>query len=242
MSLSDSISDSEDIIDETICSISISGINVGISFYFHTDERVEICEISLADSLELFLSNLFTKRMPTKILLNAKISEDIPNTINEAAKDITYEKPPQILFQKPILYDYKKALERIIETFCPLSASSQLDDSQTTNRAFLLPSIIDTEAKEMIRSLDCLLNYIVTFQSHDLMEGDAPSCHIRAFTLLQLDNYMMIDRYSLHSLDIYSMVTHPSLIKGMGREKQGFTMFNLLDRTKTSIGRQVLKQ
>ena len=90
--------------------------------------------------------------------------------------------------------DYKKALERIIETFCPLSASSQLDDSQTANRAFLLPSIIDTEAKEMIRSLGCLLNYIVTFQSHDLMEGDAPSCHIRAFALLQLDNYMMIDR------------------------------------------------
>ena len=50
--------------------------------------------------------------MPKKILLkwiwckcltgSAKVSEDIPNTINESCKDITYENPPQIIFQKPI--------------------------------------------------------------------------------------------------------------------------------------------
>ena len=104
----------------------------------------------------------------------------------------------------------------------------------------------------MVRALGCLLNYVGTLQSQELLEGDSFHIRIHAFRILQLENYMYIDRvgsvafarpqHSLHSLDIYSMVSHPSLIKGMGREKQGFTMFNLLDRTKTALGRQLLKQ
>lgn len=105
----------------------------------------------------------------------------------------------------------------------------------------------------MIRSLGCLLNYVSSLQSHELLDGDSFQLRIHSFHILQLENYLYIDRvdtrlslsqsqHSLHSLDIYSMVPHPSLIKGMGREKQGFTMFNLLDRTKTALGRQLLKQ
>ena len=38
------------------------------------------------------------------------------------------------------------------------------------------------------------------------------------------------------------MVNHPSLVKGMGREKQGFTLCNLIDRTHSPLGRRLLKQ
>ena len=31
--------------------------SVGIAYYFHNNETVEICELPIADNLELFLSN-----------------------------------------------------------------------------------------------------------------------------------------------------------------------------------------
>ena len=172
--------------------------------------------------------------MPKKILLksiwwtiltdSAKVSEDIPNTINESCKDITYENPPQIIFQKPIfctwlflstnLDDYKKSLERITEVI----ASDSPDTSSTTSPipssdcppSLFLSSSIDIDAKEMIRALGCLLNYVSTLQSHELLEGDSFQLRIHAFHILQLDNYMYIDRVGIVSFALVAALPSQS--------------------------------
>ena len=175
---------------------------------------------------------VFTKRMPKKILLksiwlkiltdSAKVSEDIPNTINESCKDITYENPPQIIFQKPIfctclflstnLDDYKKSLERITEVIAsdsPETSSSPIPSSDCPPSLFLSSSI-DIDAKEMIRALGCLLNYVSTLQSHELLEGDSFQIRINAFHILQLDNYMFIDRVGIVSFALVAALPSQS--------------------------------
>ena len=214
--------------------------------------------------------------MPKKILLksiwwkilmdSAKVSEDIPNTINESCKDITYENPPQIIFQKPIFC-----------TCISLYQPRRLQESLRTHHWGHLIQVIRDILIFIPHPLFWLPSIHISVQLHrHRRQGNDPrsglSAQLRQQSAIartsgrrllsnpnpriphppirQLHVHRSCRRsppplssqHSLHSLDIYSMVSHPSLIKGMGREKQGFTMFNLLDRTKTSLGRQLLKQ
>ena len=104
----------------------------------------------------------------------------------------------------------------------------------------------------MVRSIGCLLTFLPSLLSQDHFEGDT-QVSVFSFRPLSIPNYMHIDRVieltpvhlktTLHSLDIFSTVNHPSLIKGLGREKQGFTMYSLLDQKVISpLGRRLLKQ
>lgn len=47
---------------------------------------------------------------------------------------------------------------------------------------------------------------------------------------------------TLRSLQIFSKEIHPSLIKGTGRSKEGFSLFAYLDQTRSIGGRRVLKE
>lgn len=151
--------------------------------------------------------------------------------------------------KRPIVYylhslhfvDYEKAVQLIQTTL-----------SNTFDSVFSLDCHLDLQNKEMVRSIGCLLTFLPSLLSHDHFEGDT-QVSVYAFRPLSIPNYMHIDRVSLttlvyakttlHSLDIFSTVNHPSLIKGLGREKQGFTMYSLLDQKVLSpLGKRLLKQ
>ena len=93
------------------------------------------------------------------------------------------------------------------------SSSSQIPSSDCPPSVFL-SSAIDIDAKEMIRALGCLLNYVSTLQSNELLEGDSFQIRIHAFHILQLDNYMYIDRVGdcLLSSLIAALPTQPGYL------------------------------
>ena len=152
--------------------------------------------------------------------------------------------------------DYAKALDMIKST-CHFNQEEELPDEDESfvkmdTTSMLLRSIVNTEAKEMVRSIGGLLLFLTTFLGKDHFEGDHPTLSIHSFISIDLDKYMSIDRVTNHIsfhtqntlqyLDIFMTVNHPSLVKGMGREKQGFTIFSLLDQTHCALGRRLLKQ
>ena len=53
---------------------------------------------------------------------------------------------------------------------------------------------------------------------------------------------MRIDNATLKALHIFATEHHPLIAKGHGKEKEGFSLFTLLDRTKSKIGRQCLRE
>ena len=46
----------------------------------------------------------------------------------------------------------------------------------------------------------------------------------------------------MKALQIFQIDSHPSQIKGVGRSKEGFSLYNLLDRCQTNPGRRLLKE
>ena len=53
---------------------------------------------------------------------------------------------------------------------------------------------------------------------------------------------MLIDHQTLRSLDILRPEEHPSVVRGRGRHKEGFSVMTLLDRTCSSAGRKTLRR
>jgi DNA mismatch repair protein MSH5 len=47
---------------------------------------------------------------------------------------------------------------------------------------------------------------------------------------------------SFEALSIFSQDNHPSVVKGSGRAKEGFSLFALLDRAESVAGKRLLKQ
>lgn len=60
--------------------------------------------------------------------------------------------------------------------------------------SLILHTIVNTEAKEMVRSIGGLLLFLSTFLSKDHFEGDYPSLSIHSFITIDLEKYMSIDR------------------------------------------------
>jgi DNA mismatch repair ATPase MutS len=54
--------------------------------------------------------------------------------------------------------------------------------------------------------------------------------------------FMRINSAALRALHIFATEHHPLMAKGYGRTKEGFSLFSLLDRTKSKVGRQRLKE
>jgi len=71
-------------------------------------------------------------------------------------------------------------------------------------------------------------------------EGD--SVTITSIRQAKINAFMSIDQLTLSNLHIFATEHHPLLAKGVGNSKEGFSLFTLLDRCKSKIGRQMLKE
>ena len=62
------------------------------------------------------------------------------------------------------------------------------------NNYLSIRSTLDLQAREMIRSVGCLLLYLTTVYSHDHFEGDPVQLPIQSFASLHLERYLSINR------------------------------------------------
>jgi DNA mismatch repair ATPase MutS len=109
----------------------------------------------------------------------------------------------------------------------------------TTNAYNSLAALIDFESTALVRALGSLLSYLqdTTFR---MEEGSTVT--VNAVTYAKSANFMRIDATTLHSLHIFSTEHHPLIAKGSGNAKEGFSLFTLLDRCRSKIGRQCLRE
>ena len=100
-----------------------------------------------------------------------------------------------------------------------------------------LSSIIDFESTTLLKTLGSLLYYMQS-TTHRLEEGSTIT--VNSMRSNNSSSYMKIDPVTLHALHIFATDHHP--LQKRGSDKEGFSLFNLLDRTKSSWGRKCLRE
>ena len=117
------------------------------------------------------------------------------------------------------------------------SLNGSLDPRRNYDR---LSAVVDfTGETLLVRALGALLVHLqaTTFQLE--VGGLVP---IRALRRFDLGAFVRLDANTLSSLHIFFEEKHPNVISGKGRSKEGFSLFALLDQTRSRPGRACLKE
>ncbi len=113
-----------------------------------------------------------------------------------------------------------------------------------------LASVIDFDSSVLLRAVGSLLIFLQN-TLFKLEEGGTITVH--SISHIQSCKYMKIDATTLHALHIFNTEHHPLMNRGgggrkrggggnAGNGKEGFSLFSLLDRTKSKIGRARLRE
>ena len=125
------------------------------------------------------------------------------------------------------------------------------DQGRQTNNRFEIPvghfepssyhsiaSVVDFDSPVLVRALGSLLSFLQSTLFR-LEEGNTVT--VNSVTQANSSMFMRISSNTLSALHIFSTEHHPLLANGHGHSKEGFSLFSLLDRTKSKIGRKGLR-
>ena len=96
-----------------------------------------------------------------------------------------------------------------------------------------LAAVIDFDSKVLIQALGALLSYL---QSTVFELEDGKCVVINRIVHANISSCVSISPSTFSALHIFSTEHHPLIAKGHGRSKEGFSLFSLLDRTKSECG------
>ena len=103
-----------------------------------------------------------------------------------------------------------------------------------------LSSVIDFSAEPLlVKALGALIVHLQGSVYSLEIGGRVPVGRLRRF---DLGGFVRLDSNALNSLQIFHEEKHPNVISGKGKAKEGFSLFSLLDQTRSRPGRKVLKE
>jgi len=196
------------------------------------------------EELESVLTSIKMVLKPTLLLLHPAILDDASllqacvfdptdsHVGNEVNPDQEYSKYP---------YQSLKSscwrVESAKDCICSQLHIRSESGPQAQNNYSLLSSRIKLDIGQVCSSLGALLVQLQT-TIFNLDSGKVTVSSIRQMPPLDI---MFLDSNSFRALGIFATDFHPNVIKSKGREKEGFSLFSLLDRTKSKSGRRRLR-
>ncbi|CAI5510800.1 unnamed protein product, partial [Closterium sp. Naga37s-1] len=181
------------------------------------------------------------QEQPTVIIASTKADKAFLNALTTPV-----EEGGSIFFVKTVksnLFSYEHAQNRL--TFLQWSGMPQ--GLNATQRLQLLNTKIRLEDDVQVRALGALLTVLQQEMILDNVEvtdndGDSTSLGVRigSISQLNLDGFLSVDAWTLNSLQIFQSDKHPSPM-GIGKTKEGFSVFGLLNKCVTAGGRSMLR-
>jgi hypothetical protein len=118
-------------------------------------------------------------------------------------------------------------------------SSTHASSASAPSNYHSISSIVNFDSSILLRVLGSLLCHLqgTIFR----LEEDA-TITVNAIQYAKSSQFMRIDTATLHALHIFPTENHGRTSKGTNTLKEGFSLFTLLDRTKSKVGKQCLKE
>ncbi|CAH0476482.1 unnamed protein product [Peronospora belbahrii] len=230
-----------------IMSILFDRGELGVAIYNALDTSLKTLQIQIDDSrdLEEILERLHTQFEVTRVLVSSRNAST--NGMLRMVKKIDEKLQTKtgISVRKHSDFSYLKGTQaighvQIGDTRNKIRKSQPRSTSRNETYTFL-QSFFDFESTQLIRATGALLLYLNTEKTGNQLD-DVESVFFSTVEQVALEGFMYIDKTTLQSLQIFNHEAHPSLIKGSGRAKEGFSLFGLLNRTMTKSGGCMLRR
>ncbi|KND00198.1 MutS family protein MSH5 [Spizellomyces punctatus DAOM BR117] len=235
--------------DKVVMAVTYKNGKIGAAYYSVMDSKLYLME-DMEEDISFEITRLLRYQVqPSVIVTNARADDAFLEVLT--AQDGAL--PPCELEIRPSTdFVYQTAKNKLCSIQIP-AAGQHLDDRTSTPRSedhesftrkrvemfLFLESIVSLDSVEMVGCAGALLNYITKARLTGSLEADA-EIELLSVEQFSLNQYMHVNADTLCSLQIFQNEAHPSMHCKKGKE--GFSLFGIMDTTKTPMGRALLRQ
>ncbi|KAF9095287.1 MutS protein msh5 [Mortierella sp. GBA35] len=120
--------------------------------------------------------------------------------------------------------------------------SADMDESVQRDAQIQLSNLIDLQNVESVGCAGAVISFLSRHGIAQRSTRDGRSNMFLPIEACTIDSFMYINKNSLSSLQIFEDESHPSMHSSIRGRKEGLSLFGVLNQTKTSQGRHLLRQ
>nr|XP_055053213.1 mutS protein homolog 5 isoform X2 [Misgurnus anguillicaudatus] len=220
---------------EIFLSVFIQQGQIGLSYYDNSDCTLHFMPDTMENSDLQLLDRVIQELTPNVIITSAKQDHNLTQFIETLELNPDY-KPEVVLFPS-VNFGLEVSKQRLLSVHLPF-----LPPSITASEKIpYLTSCIPLDSVLMVRSIGGLLKCVEGRRSGLELEGNV-GVPIHQFLAYTLKDVVYMDKDTYSALQIFKSELHPSVYKLQFGEKEGMSLYGVLNRCRSRFGSQLLRQ
>ncbi|XP_067220517.1 mutS protein homolog 5 [Chanodichthys erythropterus] len=221
---------------EIFLSVFIQQGKIGLSYYDSSDYTLHFMLDTMDNSDLHLLDRVIQELSPNVIITSAKQEQSLTQFLERLELNPVY-KPEMVMFPNAN-FGLEISRQRLLSAQLPFLPPNITESEKIP----YLSSCIPLDSVLMMRSIGGLLKCLERRRVGSELEDSNTGVPIFKFLMYTLKDVVYIDRDTYSALQIFKSELHPSVFKLQSGEKEGLSLYGLLNRCRSKFGSLLLRQ